>query len=725
MKKIISLALSLAAVICIFAIASVTASAAIKESENNNSYENANSIFSGSTITGTLSERNDADYYLMNVNEKGYITINFSNPVISDSSAQWRITVYKKTDSYVNINSFTVNTIQANSVLPKVGVDAGEYYIVVTDNNYGYASGIEYSLKPVFTETTYWETELNDKYTDADDMKFGQKYGGHIHERSRADFYKISVEENGYITIVFSNPVISSSSAQWSVTVYKYSDELQEIQFYTANPTNAKTTLPKIGVEPGTYYIKVADNNYGYACNIEYGIKTDFTKTDYRETELNDVYTDADKMVTGKKYIGHIHNRNKVDYYEIDVPENGYLGITFTNPVLTDSSAQWAITVYRYVDELQEIQYYTVNTSNAKTVLPKIGVEPGVYYIKVSDNNYGYACNTEYGLQADYVETDYWETENNDNYSVADKMITGKEYGGHIHNRSKTDFYELKFNEKGYFTITFKNPVIQGSSAEWKIKVYKYEDSLKQIQSYDVSINKAVWVLPKIGIEPGTYYIEVCDDNYGYSSNITYSIKTDYVKNNYWESEFNDNYSQADKIVSGVKFGGHIHDRGKTDYYELNVPESTELKITFEHEVLTNSSAEWRIILHKYDNALKKVGDFVSYAKDGKLIAEFYVDSGLYYIQIQDDNYGYSSNVEYGFTVSGVRNSQSAGNLPGDVNFDGQVTAADARLALRASVGLENLSAQQIAVADIDKKSGVTAADARLILRASVGLEKL
>ena len=97
MKKIISLALSLAAVICIFAFTSATASAAIKESENNNSYENANSIFSGSTITGTLSERNDADYYLMNVNEKGYITINFSNPVISDSSAQWRITVYKKT----------------------------------------------------------------------------------------------------------------------------------------------------------------------------------------------------------------------------------------------------------------------------------------------------------------------------------------------------------------------------------------------------------------------------------------------------------------------------------------------------------------------------------------------------------------------------------------------------------------------------------------------------
>lgn len=61
----------------------------------------------------------------------------------------------------------------------------------------------------------------------------------------------------------------------------------------------------------------------------------------------------------------------------------------------------------------------------------------------------------------------------------------------------------------------------------------------------------------------------------------------------------------------------------------------------------------------------------------------------------------------------------------GDVNGDGMVTAADARLALRASVGLESFSETQIKIADIDGSGSVTAADARLILRASVGLEDL
>ena len=60
----------------------------------------------------------------------------------------------------------------------------------------------------------------------------------------------------------------------------------------------------------------------------------------------------------------------------------------------------------------------------------------------------------------------------------------------------------------------------------------------------------------------------------------------------------------------------------------------------------------------------------------------------------------------------------------GDVDEDGKITAADARLALRASVGLENLNEPKTYAADVDKNGNVTAADARLILRYSVGLEK-
>lgn len=61
----------------------------------------------------------------------------------------------------------------------------------------------------------------------------------------------------------------------------------------------------------------------------------------------------------------------------------------------------------------------------------------------------------------------------------------------------------------------------------------------------------------------------------------------------------------------------------------------------------------------------------------------------------------------------------------GDVNADGSVTVVDARLALRAAIGLEDLDAEQTGVADIDENGEVSVADARMILRAAVKLEDL
>ena len=61
----------------------------------------------------------------------------------------------------------------------------------------------------------------------------------------------------------------------------------------------------------------------------------------------------------------------------------------------------------------------------------------------------------------------------------------------------------------------------------------------------------------------------------------------------------------------------------------------------------------------------------------------------------------------------------------GDVDDDGSITAADARLALRRAVQLETFEADsaKYLAADVDKDGAVTASDARLILRKAVNLD--
>lgn len=60
----------------------------------------------------------------------------------------------------------------------------------------------------------------------------------------------------------------------------------------------------------------------------------------------------------------------------------------------------------------------------------------------------------------------------------------------------------------------------------------------------------------------------------------------------------------------------------------------------------------------------------------------------------------------------------------GDVNDDGKITAADARLILRAAAGIQVLSGDAADAADVNGDSVITAKDARSVLRYAAGITK-
>ncbi len=91
--------------------------------------------------------------------------------------------------------------------------------------------------------------------------------------------------------------------------------------------------------------------------------------------------------------------------------------------------------------------------------------------------------------------------------------------------------------------------------------------------------------------------------------------------------------------------------------------------------------------------------------------ASTYNDGVLYYIK---DGYVH---------VVTITAEEEKDGIMGDADGNGKITAADARYSLRASVGLEAVTEELLALLDVNKDKAVTAADARLILRASVGLE--
>lgn len=61
----------------------------------------------------------------------------------------------------------------------------------------------------------------------------------------------------------------------------------------------------------------------------------------------------------------------------------------------------------------------------------------------------------------------------------------------------------------------------------------------------------------------------------------------------------------------------------------------------------------------------------------------------------------------------------------GDINNDGNVTASDARLVLRAAAKIDTLSEEATIIADVNFDTRITASDARMILRAAAKIENL
>ena len=84
-----------------------------------------------------------------------------------------------------------------------------------------------------------------------------------------------------------------------------------------------------------------------------------------------------------------------------------------------------------------------------------------------------------------------------------------------------------------------------------------------------------------------------------------------------------------------------------------------------------------------------------------------------------------SDKVGTGMILQKVGGAQRTVIIIGDVNGDGGVTAADARLALRKAVDLETYAedSPEYIACNVDRDHSVTAADARIILRAAVSLE--
>ncbi len=158
-------------------------------------------------------------------------------------------------------------------------------------------------------------------------------------------------------------------------------------------------------------------------------------------------------------------------------------------------------------------------------------------------------------------------------------------------------YYKITATQKGKLDIKF-NHEYNENSYYWHIYIYKQNDDMlydsfaeeRYIYTYSSAVH-----IPSIGVNKGdTYFIKIVN---GWNvENLKFTLSATFSKTSYFEQEFNNSFSSANKISLNNTYKGFSYH--SDDYFKIVVPANGTLNIKFNHEY-TNDSYYWHIYTYK------------------------------------------------------------------------------------------------------------------------------
>lgn len=149
---------------------------------------------------------------------------------------------------------------------------------------------------------------------------------------------------------------------------------------------------------------------------------------------------------------------------------------------------------------------------------------------------------------------------------------------------------------------------------------------------------------------------------------------------------------------------GDISD-GTKKQYKLKLKETSILAIDYDNFIVSNVARDMTVL--KFNNNFTNINSCVIYSNNDRIINEEALIATGYRINYQD--------------VTGIVTNYRV-SVTGDVNSDGKVTSADARIILRAAAQIEKLENEFFVAADVNGDGKITASDARKTLRVAANL---
>jgi len=218
-------------------------------------------------------------------------------------------------------------------------------------------------------------------------------------------------------------------------------------------------------------------------------------------------------------------------------------------------------------------------------------------------------------------------------------------YTGQLLAYDQIKKYNFSLSSPGKVNISFIHDHINVNSTYWVIRIYNAnEECVMLMTSAGKETSK---ISEDLGLPAGNYYVKVNTYHYeqGYSSSSTsgysnqmYTMKVNYEKNNYWESENNGSFEKADVIAVNTSYSGANQFEDDTDCYKFKLSSAGKVSINFQHAKIVTNDRLW--IARIYNEDTESILEIYSQGADtSKTSAEVGLPAGNYYLQVNSCEY--------------------------------------------------------------------------------------
>lgn len=245
-----------------------------QEDGSNDTKKNPTKLSSNKKKYGTLTNNEDIDFYKYKVDITGHFEITVTNE--NSANARWKIQIYDSkwneideyaldSDSEYAAASIDYNFKKGTTVYVKLS--EGGYYSSNT------ATGDVYSIKVTAKKSSNYESEGNNKYSQATKLTKGKKVTANLYVNNDKDYYVYKATKKGTTKVGFYVDVDDESVGNgWKAVVYDSSKK----KVKTISNIKSDTTFSFKTAKNKNYYIVIsaqATYSSGYPTGIPYAVK--------------------------------------------------------------------------------------------------------------------------------------------------------------------------------------------------------------------------------------------------------------------------------------------------------------------------------------------------------------------------------------------------------------------------------------------------------------------